>query len=127
MILGIGTDIIEISRVKKLLQKRQDCFLKRVYTLEERAYLLNKKDAAAGAAGHFCAKEAVSKAMGTGIGIVRFREIEVYHDSDGAPRIRLHANARRIAGELGCERIHISISHARDYAQAVCILEGKVR
>lgn len=110
---GIGTDIIEIERIEKLLQKK--AFLQRVFTPIEQNWLCAAPIPAQTGAGMFCAKEAVAKAMGTGLGsALSFRDIEILHNSFGAPYVV-------VAGYEGLS-ISVSISHCRTYATAVAVL-----
>ncbi|MGE4549363.1 MAG: holo-ACP synthase [Intestinibacillus sp.] len=111
---GLGTDIVEIVRIEKALGNRR--FLARVYTQREQEYLQSVgKLAAQSAAGMFCAKEAVAKALGSGFsGGLRLTDIEITHSALGAPEAR-------VAGrdEL---RLLLSISHCREYATATALL-----
>lgn len=110
---GIGTDIIEISRICTLLER--DRFMKRVYTAKEQAYLhtVGKKKAES-AAGIFCAKEAVAKALGTGFsGRLSLQDIEITHTEEGAPCVTV----ARQKGVL----LSLSISHCHTYATATAI------
>ncbi|WP_027308966.1 holo-ACP synthase [Caloramator sp. ALD01] len=119
MIKGIGTDIIEISRIKKAVEKKG--FLERVYTKKELEYIKTKPTESA--AGYFAAKEAVSKALGTGIKGFSFRDIEILK-RDGAPYVVLHRGAKKIAEEKDIKNIQLSISHCREYAVAYVVMEG---
>lgn len=118
MIIGIGTDIIEIERVKKLLDKEE--FFKRFYTEGEREYLINKK--AESAAGYFCAKEAVVKALGTGFSGFKWTDVEIVK-INSVPNVILHGRALDIANSKGVSHINLSISHCRTYAVATAIME----
>ncbi|SHF09515.1 holo-ACP synthase [Caloramator proteoclasticus] len=119
MIKGIGTDIIEISRIKKAAENSS--FLARVYTQKELEYIKTKQIESA--AGYFAAKEAVSKALGTGIKGFSFRDIEILK-KDGVPYVVLHRGAKRIAEDKDIKNIQLSISHCRDYAVAFVVMEG---
>lgn len=117
MILGVGIDMVKIERFERLTEK----FLSRVFSCREREYLKSKGSAAAGsAAGIFCAKEALSKALGCGLTFRLLKEAEVVHDDKGKPYISL-------SGELGAlyedSSFHLSITHTDDTAAAVVILE----
>jgi len=117
MIVGIGIDAIEIERVdwEKLGE--------RVYTLAELAYI-RKKGAAAQqtAAGLFAAKEAALKAVGTGIGPLSLRDVEVTHDEHGRPLLCLSEKGKTFIGE---HRAHLSITHTKELAMAQVILESE--
>lgn len=118
MIIGIGTDIIEIERVKKLLTKGD--FFIRFFTEGEREYLLKKKPESA--AGYFCAKEAVVKALGTGFSGFKWTDVEIVK-INSVPGVVLHGRALSIAKEKGVEHINLSISHCRTYAVATAVME----
>lgn len=119
MIIGIGTDIIEIYRVEKLLDKK--AFIDRFFNEGEKEYILSKK--AESAAGYFAAKEAVVKALGTGFSGINWRDVEIVK-VDSKPIVVLHNRALEIADIKGVKNILISISHCRDYATATAVMEG---
>ncbi len=122
MIKGIGVDICSISRMKELCLNRR--FKNRVFTPEEQQYA-DKRGvfSASSLAGMFAAKEAFSKAVGTGIGKVSFLDIEVAHEKSGEPRIKIYGNAKEVADNIGVEHIFVSISHENDNAIAIVFLE----
>ena len=123
-IVGIGTDMCAVSRIEKAIQKEH--FYERVFSEEERAYLEKKEKARAqSAAAMFAAKEAVSKAMGTGFirGIMPWT-IEVNHDEHGKPGVTLHGAAKEKLESLGGEMVHLSLTHEGDMAMAFAIIEG---
>ena len=123
-IIGIGTDICAVSRMEKAITKTH--FYERVFFEEERMYLEGKENARPqSAAAMFAAKEAVAKALGTGFihGIMPWT-IEVTHEENGAPGVRLHGAAKERMEALGGERIHLSLSHEGDNAMAFVIIEG---
>ena len=123
MILGIGTDIIEISRVKKAVAK--DAFVERVFTEAERAYCRSRGAGMAESfAGRFAAKEAVLKAFGTGLREGRMLDIEIVNDELGCPKLLLYGAFREMADAKGLKKAWLSISHAREYAVAQCVFEG---
>lgn len=113
MITGTGIDIVRIDRVEKAI--RNDRFLERVFTEGERAYLSSKKNSAQTAAGLFCAKEAVMKALKIGITQIPFTNIEIGIEEGGAPYVT-------VTGYLDI-KFHISISHDGEYAVAQAIAE----
>jgi len=119
LIIGNGVDLIEISRIAKAIENPQFC--KRVYTEEE---LLESKMLGHRLAGFFSAKEAMLKAMGTGLSNFSWQEIEVRHDSKGAPFLELYGKVRSFLTENRVSRIHLSISHCKEYAVAQVILEA---
>ncbi len=123
MIYGIGTDIIEVERIRGFISKG-DAFKKRVFTDQEIAYSDSFRDPAPFYAARFSAKEAFVKALGTGFtGGIGFNQIEVYHVELGKPEIRLTGKAKEEADKKGITKIHVSISHVKDWANAVVVLE----
>ena len=122
MILGIGVDIVEISRIERLVRRPR--FLKRVFTQSECGRFELLSDPAQTAAGVFAAKEAVAKALGTGFSGFTTRDIEILTDSLGAPFVRLHSGAFERFSCLGGAMMHVTISHERGVAIAMAVLEG---
>jgi holo-[acyl-carrier protein] synthase len=118
MNLRTGVDLIEIARVEGAIARHGVHFLSRVYTADELAYC---RDNHASLAARFAAKEAVSKALGCGIGEVGWREIEVGGDENKAPKLILHGAAKRMAEELGLEAWSISLSHTHEHAIAFVV------
>lgn len=118
-IVGTGIDIVEISRVRDLYRRHTERFLERVYTSDERVRVAKLADPAPYLAGRWAVKEAVLKALGTGLqrGIT-MREINVLRDPSGAPRVVLGGRALERARELGIGRILVSITHGKDLAAA---------
>ncbi|MBQ5652963.1 MAG: holo-ACP synthase [Peptococcaceae bacterium] len=124
MITGIGTDLIEIVRIQRAIEKNPH-FMERVYTANEIAYCRRKKNAWQSFAARFAAKEAVSKALGTGIGPVGLMEIEIVNAENGQPKVVLHGKALQLAADRNIQRVHISLSHSEAYAMATAVLEGE--
>jgi holo-[acyl-carrier protein] synthase len=125
MIIGIGTDLIEVDRIERLVKQHGDQFLSRCFTREERAYALARAHAAQHLAARFAVKEAVMKALGTGWGKgVRWRDIGVLRRPGEAPQVELAGGAARRARRLGVRRVHITITHLRGEAMALAIAEG---
>lgn len=121
MKLCTGVDLIEVERIQQAVERHGDRFLKRVYTAMEQADCgCNYQSLAA----RFAAKEAVSKAFGTGIGAVAFKELEITRVESGAPEIRLHGRAKELAEQLGLNTWSISLSHSEDYALAFVVALG---
>lgn len=124
-ILGIGTDIIEVARVQRMIDRHGEVFLERVYTSREIAYCSVRKAATEHYAGRFAAKEAVLKAIGTGWAKgIHWTDIEVRNEPGGRPRIALAGVAREQCETLGVSEILISISHCRSYATAYALAVG---
>jgi holo-[acyl-carrier protein] synthase len=114
----IGTDIIEIERVRRTIERWGDRFLRRVYTEAE---LHSYGHRAHSLAASFASKEAVMKVLGTGNRGVAWREIETLFHLSGKPFVRLNGRARKAAENLGIKEIDVSLSHSRAYATATAI------
>ncbi|MGA8028675.1 MAG: holo-ACP synthase [Bryobacteraceae bacterium] len=124
MILGIGTDLAEVARIRNSIAQYGERFLSRIYTEGERAYASSKANAVERFAARFAAKEAGMKAIGTGWRRgVTWKDFEVANERSGRPALRLSGVARRIADEMGANRISISLTHTSEIAFAVVILE----
>ncbi len=122
MIIGLGTDIVEIDRVRSMIERHGDSFLNRCFTPAEVAYADKHRDAAIRFAGRWAAKEAVVKVLGTGfIKGITFHDIEVLPLHSGQPRIELSGGAGQIAAEMGIKSVLITISHAKLYATATAV------
>ncbi|MFC1478101.1 holo-ACP synthase [Candidatus Margulisiibacteriota bacterium] len=120
----LGLDLVEISRIKEMAQKHKGRFLDRVFTPAELEYCMTKTVMRfPELAARFAAKEAVVKALGTGMRGISWKEVEVIRNPLGKPDILLHDRAAGIAEQLGVVHIHISLTHARDTSAAVAILE----
>ena len=117
--LTTGVDIIEISRVRLVLERYGRRFLERVYTPGEIAYC---RERAPNLAARFAAKEATMKALGTGVRGVGWKDIEVVRHESGAPAIKLHGRCKQRAQRLGVQEIAISLSHSREYAVASVVV-----
>ena len=124
-VIGIGVDIVETERIEASIERLGDRFLQRVFTEREIAYCTSMKFSARHYAARFAAKEAVSKAFGTGIGkSMGLLEIEVVRGGEGAPAVVLHGGAKEFAERLGVTRILLSLSHADHYAVASIVIVG---
>lgn len=124
MVLGLGTDLIEITRVQQSLDRFGERFTGKVFTPGEIAYCERKKHAAESFASRFAAKEATAKALGTGISRgISWREIEVQRLPGQRPTIHLSGRAAELAAMLGVQHLHLSLTHSRDLAMAVVIAE----
>ncbi|MDR3566046.1 MAG: holo-ACP synthase [Negativicutes bacterium] len=123
MILGIGIDIIEIERVRAALERER--FAQRVFTDGEQAYCEGRGGQRfASYAARFAGKEAVLKALGTGLVGGQWRDIEILPDVLGAPSVNLSGFFLELARQKGVGAIHISLTHAREYAAAQVIIWG---
>jgi len=124
MTLSAGVDIVEIGRLERVLERWGERFLNRVYTRREQAFCRGRVPELA---ARFAAKEAISKALGTGIvgrGGVNWLEMEVLPDRRGKPLVYLHGRARQRAEELGLTEWAISLSHERQMAVAFVVASG---
>lgn len=117
MIYGVGTDLVELKRMKKAIEK--ECFLKRIYTMKEQELIRTdwKK-----AAGNFATKEAVVKMFGTGFRKIAPNQIEVLRDELGKPYVVLYGAAKELA-EKQHIKLHVSISNTNEYASAFVVGE----
>ena len=123
MIKGTGVDIVEIPRMEKALQKEN--FVNRVFTKKEQAYCNSRKhQASASYAVRFAGKEAVVKALGTGLVGGTWQDIEILPDENGMPRVKLYGYFAYSATKRKIYNIFITLSHCKDYAVAQVILEG---
>ena len=125
MIVGTGVDIAEVPRIREAVARFGERFLKRVFTPEEVRYCTSKANTEERLAARFAAKEAAMKAIGTGLRHgVTWQDVEVVRQLGGRPGLRLSGKAAEFAAALGCQRIHLSLSHTEDMAIAHVILEG---
>ncbi len=124
-LIALGLDLVEVSRIRGLLEKNGDRFKERIFTEGESAYCDSCASPAMHYAARFAAKEAVAKALGTGLadGVV-WREIEVRRDARGAPSIVLHGAAAELARALGIREWRISLTHTADLAAASVAATG---
>lgn len=124
MIVGVGCDIIEIERIARAIKR--ESFIRRVFTAEEAAYCQRRgQKAAASFAARFAAKEAVLKALGTGLREGSLQEIAVDNDVLGKPLVQLSGHFAMLAKQLGVKNIQISLSHSRELATAYVIMEDE--
>ena len=121
MQLRSGIDTIEISRLDDIKPEIKERFIQRVFTEKEVEQARNRTEVLSGI---FAAKEAVSKALGTGIGYVNWRDIEIVHLSSGQPTVVLYGNAKAVANKLGLTSWSVSISHDRNKAIAMAVALG---
>ena len=125
MVLGVGTDLMETKRIEVSIDRYGERFLERVFTTGEIAYCLRKKkNAAESFAARFAAKEAGAKALGTGISRgVTWKELEVRREANGRPTLHLSGRAAELAGAMGVRRMQLSLTHSRELAMAVVVME----
>ncbi|MBQ7694881.1 MAG: holo-ACP synthase [Lentisphaeria bacterium] len=124
MIKGLGIDIVETARIGQVIERHGEQFLNRVYTPGEQAIGKIRASAQHFYAGRWAAKEAAAKALGCGIGQeCAFNEIEVGESPVGLPVMRFTGTTARTAEALGAKNVRVSITHEREYAAAVVVLE----
>jgi len=121
MKLATGVDLIEIARIEEVIARHGKHYLERIYTPAELEYCGKRTESLA---GRFAAKEAVAKALGSGIGDVSWVEIEVLGDEQNAPTLTLHGNAEQKAKELGLTTWSVSISHSQSHSVAFVVAIG---
>ena len=125
VVLGVGTDLIEIARIQQSVARFGDRFLHRVYTPSEIVYCRGKKNAAESFAARFAAKEAGAKALGTGISQgISWLELEVVRQPGGRPTLHLTGRAAQRARQLGVATVSLSLTHSKDIALAVVVMEN---
>lgn len=123
VIKGLGTDIIEIDRIRLVIQRHKERFIMRLLTENERAYCAKYRDQVPRIAGRFAAKEAIFKAFGTGLkGDISWQDIEVMNDVEGKPEVKL---SERLQNSFLGTTLLVSISHCKLYATATAILAGE--
>ena len=125
MIKGVGIDVVMTKRIRHLVRRWGDKFLRRVFTSKEREELKGSPYPYESLAGKFAAKEAFIKALGKGLFKVPFSEIEVLKEEKGSPFVSLHGKTKQIVEEMNIKNIHLSISHDGGMAVAFVILEVK--
>jgi holo-[acyl-carrier protein] synthase len=121
MTLRSGVDILEIERLRQALNRHGERFLMRIYTPAERELCAGNL---ASLAVRFAAKEAVSKALGSGLGEVAWTDIEVLRLGSGEPLLYLHGRAATLSDELGLKEWSISLSHSHEHAVALAVAQG---
>ena len=124
MVLGIGIDVVRISRIDASIDRYGDRFLSRVFTPGEQADCGDRSAGGESLAGRFAAKEAAFKALGAGWDVCGgFTSVEVVREQDGRPQIVLHGRAQEMATRLGAGSMHVSITHDAGIAAAVVVME----
>lgn len=122
MIIGIGTDIVRVGRIRAAAENRR--FFEEYFGARERAMINNRTDAAKCAANNFAAKEAFAKALGTGVRGFSLKEIEILRDDLGRPYISLSGAANDAAVRAGVKNIHVTLSDTEENSVAFVVLEG---
>ncbi len=125
MIVGVGTDLAEVHRIRESIERFSDRFLRRIYTETERSYCLSKANFAERFAARFAAKEAGMKAIGTGWSRgVSWQDFEVTNLRSGKPTLALTGVAARMAAEMGVRNLSLSMTHTAEHGFAIVILEN---
>jgi len=120
-IYGIGIDLTEVARIKRAIELYDTKFLNRIFTPQEIAFCEGLDDKYPSYAGRFAAKEAFSKALGTGLrGAISWQEIEICDNERSRPTILVTGRAKK---RLGNRQVHLSLTHTREYAAAIVIIE----
>ncbi|MFP4200839.1 MAG: holo-ACP synthase [Bacillota bacterium] len=125
VILGLGTDVIEISRIGKAVRRHGDSFLRRVYTPKELKYAGDGNDRYRRLAGRWAAKEAVRKTLGANLSGVSWKDVEVLPGEFGEPVVRLAGQTKRIVDQMGGNRIHLSLSHSGGIVIAFALMVAR--
>ncbi len=124
-ILGTGIDVVETKRIAESIERFGDRFLQRIFLEGELAYSRSMKFPHLHLAARFAAKEAISKAFGTGIGHeMGWRDLEIVREPGGAPRVVLHGRAEAHAKARGVQAVHVSLSHTAEYGAASAVVIG---
>ena len=125
MILGVGIDIIEVARIAASYEKFGERFLNRILLPDEIAYCQSYKQPAPFLAARFAAKEAISKAFGTGIGAqLGWQDMEIRRKDSGEPFVVLHGKGKKLFKARKAKRLLVSLSHTQNYAAVTAVLEG---
>ena len=124
MIYGIGTDFVEVPRIEKILQKWGEKFTGKVYSKGEIDYCHKKAFPAMHFAARFAVKESFLKSLGIGLGMgVKLRDIEVINNLQGKPMLKINERIEGIIDKFGITAIHISITHTKEHAHAIVVIE----
>ena len=125
MILGVGIDLVEVGRIRDSLERLGERFARRILCPAECDYCFSHTDPSTHVAARFAAKEAVSKAFGTGIGTeLGWLDIEVIRLESGSTQVRLQGAGAQLMERRLAKIIHLNLTHTAQYASAVAILEG---
>ncbi|MGC6466454.1 MAG: holo-ACP synthase [Akkermansiaceae bacterium] len=127
-IIGIGIDVVEVSRIRSSLDEFGERFLNRIFTEEERSYCSRQKRPELHFAARFAAKEAIAKAFGTGIGKeLGWLDMEISRKASGEPEVRLLGEGVELATSRKVSQIMVSLTHAKHYAAANVVITGESR
>lgn len=121
--IAVGTDILQIDRIEEVISRLGDRFVRRILTPSEQLEYADSKQSSRLLAKRFAAKEAIAKSLGTGIGRgVSWQDIQIDHDANGAPIVRLLGGAKRVAHERGGTRVALSLADEMEYVVAFAVL-----
>jgi holo-[acyl-carrier protein] synthase len=124
MIVGLGIDLVETERIESAWKRFGERCVDRILLEDEKAYCLSHRNPATFIAARFAAKEAVSKALGTGLGpLLGWHDIEVRHKESGAPYVELHGKGQELLGQLKANVIHLTLTHTAANSIAMAIVE----
>lgn len=124
MIYGIGTDLVEVNRIEKIIQRWGERFTEKVYSQNEINYCQHKAYPAIHYAARFAAKESFLKSLNIGLGMgVSLKDIEVVNNAQGSPQLHMNERIQGVLDKRGITAVHISMTHTREHAQAVVVLE----
>jgi holo-[acyl-carrier protein] synthase len=122
-VIAVGTDILQIERIEEVLARLGERFVRRILTPREQEEYAASQQASRLLAKRFAAKEAIAKSLGTGIGRgVSWQDIQIEHDANGAPIVKLLGGAKRVALERGGTRVALSLADEMDYVVAFAVL-----
>ncbi len=125
-LIGIGIDVVEVSRIKSSLDEFGERFQTRIFTESEREYCQKQKRPELHFAGRFAAKEAIAKAFGTGIGKeIGWLDMEIIRKPSGEPDVKLTGSALKFAESKGVQQVKVSLTHAKHYAAANAVIMGE--
>jgi holo-[acyl-carrier protein] synthase len=125
MIIGTGVDVVDIARIRRVLEKSENRFISRVFTPAEQQFCNGHRDPAPHYSVRFAAKEALFKALGTGWAKgVTWLDVEVLREQQEAPVLRLYGEAQRLSASMGAHKAHLSLSHSDQWAVAMVILDS---
>lgn len=122
VVIGLGTDIVEIARIAKMIERHADSFINRIYTTDEIRYCQKRKHCNEAFAGRWAAKEAIMKVLGTGfVKGIGWLDIEILNEKSGQPFVNIRGGAGEYAEKIGIDEFLITISHCKAYATATAI------
>lgn len=124
MIYGIGTDLVEVNRIGKIIERWGERFIKKIYSQNEIHYCQHKAYPVLHYAARFAAKESFLKSLGIGLGMgVSLKDIEVINNSQGSPQLCMNKKIQGILDKRGVTAVHLSMTHTREHACAIVVLE----